>query len=149
VRWYSAESRIRNGEEMPERARKHSFHADAGTNLFRRHLSLAKRKQLCLRWLDYDQFKLDVLKEFTMLQIINQKLRLGKVSDSKLYGPNNFVWVTPKEAIEARCGQLIHVFSRTFPSMTSFAKHYGIAVSTFKYRMKVLNLTPEQAVKFN
>jgi hypothetical protein len=31
--------------------------------------------------------------------------------------------------------------------MTSFAKHYGKPVSTVKYRMKVLNLTPEQAVK--
>jgi group I intron endonuclease len=147
VRWYSAESRIRNGEEMPERARKHSFHADAGTNLFRRHLSLAKRKQLCLRWLDYDQFKLDVLKEFTMMQIINHKLRLGKVSDSKLYGPKNFLWATPKEAIEARCGKSINAFGQSFRSMTSFAKHYGKPVSTVKYRMKVLNLTPEQAVK--
>jgi hypothetical protein len=98
VRWYSVESRIRNGEEMPERARKHSFHIDAGTNLFRRHLGLVKRQQLCHRWLDYDQFKLDVLKEFTMIQIINQKLRLGKINDSKLYGPKNFAWSTSKEA---------------------------------------------------
>ncbi|WP_158972795.1 GIY-YIG nuclease family protein [Paraglaciecola sp. L3A3] len=146
VRWYSAESRIRNGEEMPERARKHSFHADAGTNLFRRHLGLAKRKQLCHRWLDYDEFKRDVLKEFTMSQIINQKLRLSKINGSKLYGPKNFVWLTSKEAIEARCGKPINAFGQSFRSMTAFAKHYGIPVSTVKYRMRVLCLTPEQAV---
>jgi group I intron endonuclease len=149
VRWYSAESRIRNGEEMPDQSRKHSAHMEAGTNLFRRHLGLAKRKQLCRRWLDYDLFKLDVLKEFTMTQIIDQKLRLGKIKGPKLYSQSNFAWVTPKEAIEARCGKPINAFGQSFLSMTSFAKHNGIAVSTVKYRMKVLNLTPEQAVKFN
>jgi group I intron endonuclease len=146
VRWFSAERRIRNREYLFALTRKNSTHKDAGTNFFRRHLGLAKRKQLCRKWLDYDEFKRDVLKEFTMMQIINQKLRLGKVSGSKLYGPKNFIWVNAQEAIEARCGKLIHVFSQSFPSMTSFAKHYGIAVSTVKYRMKVLNLTPDQAV---
>jgi hypothetical protein len=93
VPYYCAERRIRNGEEIPDQVRKHSAHMEAGTNLFRRHLGLAKRKQLCHRWLDYDLFKLDVLKEFTMKQIINQKLRLSKTSDSAPYGPDNFGWV--------------------------------------------------------
>jgi hypothetical protein len=93
VPYYCAERRIRNGEEIPDQVRKHSAHMEAGTNLFRRHLGLAKRRQLCHRWLDYDLFKLDVLKEFTMKQIINQKLRLSKISDSAPYGPDNFGWV--------------------------------------------------------
>jgi hypothetical protein len=93
VPYYCAERRIRNGEEIPDQVRKHSAHMEAGSNLFRRHLGLAKRRQLCHRWLDYDLFKLDVLKEFTMKQIINQKLRLSKISDSAPYGPDNFGWV--------------------------------------------------------
>jgi hypothetical protein len=99
VRWYSALSRILNGEKLPESTRKHSTHIEAGTNLFRRYLGLAKKNKLCQRWLDYDLFKLDVLKEFTMTQIINQKLRLSKITVSKPYGPKNFAWSTPKEAI--------------------------------------------------
>jgi group I intron endonuclease len=149
VPYYCAERRIRNGEEIPDQVRKHSAHMEAGSNLFSKYLDFEKRKQLCLRWLDYDEFKRDVLKEFKMMQIINQKLRLGKINDSKLYGPKNFVWVTPKEAIEARCGKPINAFGQSFRSMTSFAKHYGKPVTTVKYRMKVLNFTPEQAVKFN
>ncbi|MFT6910741.1 MAG: hypothetical protein ACJAS1_007478, partial [Oleiphilaceae bacterium] len=88
----------------------------------------------------------DVLKEFTMMQIINQKLRLGKINVSRPYGPKNFVWFTQQEAIDKRCGKPINAFGQSFASMTSFAKHYGIAGSTIKYRMKVMNLTPEQAI---
>jgi hypothetical protein len=163
VRWYSAERRIRicirnsnsdsnhnyNCEDIYAHTRKNSSHADAGTNLFSRYLDLEKRKQLCSRWLNYDLFKKDVLKEFTMMQIINHKLRLGKINDSKLYGPKSFLWFTPKEAVEARCGKPINAFGQSFRSMTSFAKHYSKPVSTVKYRMKVLNLTPEQAVMFS
>jgi group I intron endonuclease len=147
VRWYSAESRIRNGEEMPDQSRKHSAHMEAGTNLFRRHLGLAKRKQLCRRWLDYDEFKRDVLKEFTMTQIIDQKLRLGKIKGPRLYSQSNFVWVTPKEAIEARCGKPINAFGQIFPSMTACSVYFDMPVSTLKYRIRVLKLTPEQAVE--
>jgi hypothetical protein len=99
VRWFTAERRIRNRtrnhncEDIYAKTRKNSTHMEAGSNLFRRYLGLAKRKQLCHRWLDYDLFKLDVLKEFTMMQIINQKLRLSKISDSAPYGPDNFGWV--------------------------------------------------------
>jgi group I intron endonuclease len=132
VRWYSAESRIRNHncEDIYAHTRKNNTHADVGSNLFSRYLGFEKRKQLCRRWLDYDEFKRDVLTEFTMMQIINQKLRLGKINASRLYGPKNFAWVTPKEAIEARCGKPINAFGQSFLSMTSFAKHNGIAVST-------------------
>jgi hypothetical protein len=147
VRWYSAESRIRNGEEMPDQSRKHSAHMEAGTNLFRRHLGLAKRKQLCRRWLDYDEFKRDVLTEFTMMQIINQKLRLGKINGSRLYGPKNFAWVTQKEAIEARCGKPINAFGQSFVSITACSVYFDMPVSTLKYRIRVLKFTPEQAVK--
>jgi hypothetical protein len=144
VRWFSAERRIRNRENLYALTRKNSTHKDAGTNFFRRHLGLASRKQLCLKWLDYDEFKRDVLKEFTMMQIINQKLRLGKVSGSKLYGPKNFVWVTQQEAIDARCGKPINAFGQSFPSMTSLAVLFDMPVSTLKYRISVMSLTPEQ-----
>jgi hypothetical protein len=98
VRWFTAERRIRNRirnhnrEDIYAKTRKNSTHMEAGSNLFRRYLGLAKRKQLCHRWLDYDLFKLDVLKELTMMQVINQKLRLSKISDSAPYGPDNFGW---------------------------------------------------------
>jgi group I intron endonuclease len=146
VRWFTAERRIRNREDIYANTRKNSTHADAGSNLFSRYLGFEKRKQLCLRWLDYDEFKRDVLKEFKMMQIINQKLRLGKINDSKLYGPKNFVWATPKEAIEARCGKPINAFGQSFPSITACAVYFDMPVSTLKYRIRVLKLTPEQAV---
>jgi group I intron endonuclease len=147
VRWFTAERRIRNHEDIYAHTRKNSPHADAGTNLFSRYLGLEKRKQLCRRWLNYDLFKKDVLKEFTMMQIINQKLRLGKISGSKLYGPKSFLWFTPKEAIEARCGKPINAFGQSFPSITACSVYFDMPVSTLKYRIRILKLTPEQAVE--
>jgi hypothetical protein len=84
-----------------------------------------------------------------MMQIINRNLRLCKVNGSRLYGQNNFVWVTPKEAIEARCGKLIHAFGQSFSSLTALALLFDMSVSTLKYRIRVLKLIPEQAVTFN
>jgi hypothetical protein len=146
VRWFTVERRIRNREDIYANTRKNSTHADAGSNLFRRYLGLINTKQLCRRWLDYDLFKLDVLKEFTMTQIIDQKLRLGKIKDPRLYSQSNFVWVTPKEAIEARCGKPINAFGQIFPSMTACSVYFDMPVSTLKYRIRVLKFTPEQAV---
>jgi hypothetical protein len=147
VRASSAIRRIHSKEDIYAHTRRNSLHVDAGTNLFRRHLGLVKRKQICRRWLDYDLFKLDVLKEFTIMEIVNKKLRLGKIKGSRLYGPKSFLWFTSRKAIEARCGKPINAFGQSFPSITAFAKHYGKPVSTVKHRMRVLRFTPEQAVK--
>ncbi|MBU3020164.1 GIY-YIG nuclease family protein [Paraglaciecola agarilytica] len=150
IRYFSVESCIRNGKDIPDITnppRKNSTHKDAGNNLFRRHSSLLKRNRLSHEWIDYDTFKRDVLLVISLKEIAKKKLRLTKISNKKAFGPFNFSWVTAKKANEVRCGKVITAFGKDFPSMTALAKHYGMPVSTLKYRIRVLKLVTEQAIQ--
>ncbi len=149
IRYFSVESCIRNGRDIPDITnppRKNSTHKDAGNNLFRRHSSLLKRGRLCNEWKDYDVFKRDVLQVVSLKHIVEKGLRLTKSRQTKPFSPSNFSWVTVKRANEARFGKIITAFGKEFQSMTALAEHYGVPVSTMKYRIRFLNLSPELAV---
>lgn len=90
---YVIENRIRKGDlNLLSSSRRHSKHLDAGTNLFRRHLQLKRRKRLDNSWFDYDRFKADVLENTSMKDILMKKLRLKTINSKKLFSKKNFNW---------------------------------------------------------
>jgi len=140
---YVVESRLRSGEPLPTKSRKHSKHPDAGSNLFRRWLALKKRypSEVDPEWSDsFDAFKADVSPS------LRQELRLTRIDNSKPWGPGNWKWVTPTKMVEATHGKSIFVKETEFPSLQAVAKAFGIGYSVLKDRINRQGLTPEQAV---
>ena len=141
---YVVLKRLVKGEPIPTRARRHSKHLEAGSNLFRRWLALKKRhpQMVDSSWFEsYDQFKADVGLP------VNPELQLVRIDDSKPWGPKNFEWVTVQEKMDRLSGISLVVDGNCFPTLVALAKHYGIGVSTLKYRIKNQGMTPEAAVR--
>jgi group I intron endonuclease len=72
--------RLYANQKMPTRARRHSKHPDAGTNLWRRWKQLIRSTKLNIRngevadeWLEYDNFKNDTFKTFNPALCLTRK----------------------------------------------------------------------------
>jgi hypothetical protein len=137
------EKRLRNGEPLPAKARKHSKHPDAGSNLFRRWRAMLKRHpgKIDAAWADnYDRFKSDVETSFS------EDLELVREDDSQPWGPTNFAWVTTQRKLEKSHGKAMRVHDIEYPSLKAVADAYGIGLSTLKDRIDRQGMTPDQAV---
>jgi group I intron endonuclease len=137
-------TRLSAGKALPKKARVHSNHPDAGTNLFRRWLGLKKRHPVDISddWLnDYDLFKGDVAKDYV------DGLELVRVDPAKPWGKLNCKWVTTQEKVEQVHGKGLTCNEDYYPSFESLARAYGIGTSTLKDRIKRQGMSPEDAVK--
>lgn len=136
------ETRLRAGAPLPESARVHSKHPDAGKNLFRRWKGMLKRHpgKVCDEWLDYDAFKAAV--EPTR-EIDLDLVRLNPLTP---WGPGNFKWVTQQERVERIHGKALCVRGKCYPSIEAVAREFAIGTSTLKDRIGRQRMTIDDAV---
>ncbi len=135
--------RLSKNQPIPARARIHSNHPEAGSNLFRRWLALKKRHPQMVdeAWVEsYDDFKRDIG------GLVDPKLQLVRVDVAKPWGPENFKWITVQQKIDLLSGNPVRVHGRDFPSIAAVARHFGIGKSTLKNRINVQGMTVEEAV---
>jgi hypothetical protein len=140
--------RLAHGELLPIKARRMSRHPEAGTNLWRRWKSLINATkvgrrdgEVCARWEDYDNFADDVRNGY------RPELRLIRKDDSQPWCSNNFQWVSKQVAVESIQGETYQIDGKTFGSLASIARAYGIRVSTLKYRIKEKGMSVEEATR--
>lgn len=135
------ERRLRNGQELPESARKRSYHPEAGTYYWRRWKSHMKSpKRVHPDWHDYDAFKRDTIGSF------HDELFLTRIDKSKPLGPANFRWVSQTERNRHISGVSLIAFGKTYSSYSALAEEFGIGVSTIKNRIVTQGMSPEEAV---
>ncbi|MFC1797005.1 GIY-YIG nuclease family protein [Pseudomonadota bacterium] len=138
------EKRLRTNQPLPTKARTHSDHPDAGSNLYRRWLALKRRhvKNVAQEWLDdYDQFKSDVEPSFS------EGAMLLRIDSSKPWGPENWRWGSAIEAVESVHGKPLVVHGIGYASRNALARKFGISYSTLKHRLDKQGLSPEEAVE--
>jgi len=136
-------SRLINERPLPNKARKHSRHPEAGSNLFRRWLSLLKRypDMIESRWIEsYDNFKADVFPH-------DPSANLVRIDDKRPWGSTNFEWMSTQEKVDRHHGKSVVIRGVTFPSLKAVAKHFAIGVSTLKNRIGKQGMTIEYAVE--
>lgn len=142
---YIIEKRIRRNAPLPKKARRHSKHPEAGSNLWKRWLSLVRKNIVCPEWeieedgKGYENFKHDMNIPPT------SKHKLVRLNNSLPFSASNCRWMLPQEEREFICGQKIVVFGKTFDTLTKVADEYKISLSTLIYRIKS-GLSPEDAV---
>ncbi|MCE6958840.1 hypothetical protein LAZ40_07230 [Cereibacter sphaeroides] len=128
--------RLLTGQPLPERARRHSRHPEAGTILFRKWLGLRKRAadgltaELVDAWADYDTWKRDTQATG------KEDLDLYRPERSAPWGPDNFAWGTATDRVTSIHGREIRAFGRTWPSKAAACKDHGIGVGTFNFRLE-------------
>ncbi|ELB2253937.1 hypothetical protein QNS24_003328 [Vibrio parahaemolyticus] len=141
------EAAIREGRNIPEKARRHSKHPKAGTPLFRQHLQLIRKNadngMVSPRWLSFDNFDSDMAK---IPKPSEQKTKFVRIDDSLLWGPDNVEWMSGASTVAKTHGKPLQIGDESFPSETEAARHYGLAPSTLKYRLNKRGMSPEQAV---
>jgi len=139
---YVIRNRIKENKPIPLHVRKHSKHRLAGSNIFRRWLALIKRHpdMIFLQWeCSFDSFLHDV-------SPVPPKKQLTRIDPTQPWGPNNFSWLTKKEAIELTHGKSIIVFGKLYRSHTALANAFKISVSTLKNRVFKQRMSYEEAV---
>ncbi len=127
-------SRFSGGKPLPDKARKHSKHDDAGTPLFRQHLGLLKRARdrgdfVDPAWQDYERFKADVTST-------PGRGRLTRIDESQPWGPGNWTWMTHKDIVARTHGKAVEAFGRSWPTLEEALKEYGIGSGTYNFRIK-------------
>lgn len=139
--------RLLANEKMPVKARTHSKHPDAGSNLWRRWKQLIRDTRLNIRngeianeWFEYDNFKNDTLKTY------NPELCLTRKDETLPWGKNNFEWTTKKERVTKTFGGKYIVEGIIYNSLTAVAEKYEINLTTLKYRIDKLHMNVEEAV---
>ena len=140
-------TRLREGKDLPERARTASKHPDAGGNLWRRWKSLLNATQSGARsgfvssaWLDYERYKRDVELGYRV------DLRLVRLDDKEPWGSGNFQWASRQQAVEKVHGKTYQLGEQLFGSLQSLSAHCRVSVSTLRYRIHKAGMTTEQAV---
>lgn len=138
-------SRLAAGEPIPEQARKHSDHPEAGTILFRKWLGLKKRVRdgntspIVPEWDDYDTWKRDTDADD------KEHLDFYRPIRDEPWGPTNFAWGTGDDRVTSVHGKELSAFGKVWPSRTAACKAFGIGKSTFEFRLKA-GKTVEEAL---
>lgn len=137
-------SRLQKNLTLPKQdsVRRHSKHPDAGSNLYRRWLSMRKRHAdgVTDDWMnDYERFKADV-------SPVPAEMELVRKRPNKPWGPGNFEWVSTQQKIERVHGRKLIVNGVPYPSWSSVARAHGIGVSTLKNRVKEQGMSIDEAI---
>ncbi|MEP3667796.1 MAG: hypothetical protein ABJN42_13810 [Roseibium sp.] len=132
------ESRYRSGDPLPDQARKHSDHPEAGSDLFRQWLGIKKRAamtgaDIVDAWLDYDVWKADVAG-------LAGEGRLTRKDETRAWGPGNCVRLDHKEIVRRTHGKTFEAFGRTWPTKQDALDEYGIPRNVFDLRVKSMSV---------
>lgn len=133
--------RLINNRPLPQKARKHSKHPEAGSNIYRRWLALLKRhgESVCQEWrVSYDTFKKDI-------SPIQADKRLSRIDSNEPWHAANITWLARKEIIKNTHGTQAYAFGVQYASLTSLANDYCISVSTLKNRIYKQGMSIEDA----
>lgn len=128
------ESRYREGLPLPEKARTHSDHPEAGSPLFRQWLGMKKRAAetgpgVAEVWLNYDAWKLDVSK-------LAGNGRLTRIDERRPWEPGNCVRLEHREIVRRTHGQAFNALGRTWATKQDALDAHGIARNTFDLRLR-------------
>ncbi len=137
---------IRNNKPLPKKARIHSKHHLAGTNIFRRWLAHFNNDNLCDEWAVRNEGE-DGFEAFLHIvgQPISSDYELCPIDGNQKLSPTNFQWLTTQEKVDMQCGEKITAFGKEYTSHSALAKQFGIPLSTLKDRLS-RGQTPEEAV---
>jgi hypothetical protein len=128
------------------RAREHSDHPEAGTNLWRRwkgmHKTTAKKTRsgaIDPRWNAYDSFAADVRPTF------KPGLELVRLDDAEPWGPGNFQWISRGQRVAHTHGKTLIVGGVTYDSVEALSAATGIRASTLRNRLS-RGMSPDEAI---
>lgn len=140
-------TRYRAGRPLTEKARSQSKHQEAGTNLWRRWLSLLNGVRRGVRqgpidpsWIaSYDAFAKDVRPTY------DENLEMVRIDETKAWGPGNFTWTTRGQRVAQSHGASLTAGGVAYDSIQALAKASGIGTSTLKYRLGK-GMSPDEAI---
>lgn len=124
----------REEKPLPDRARKHSKHPEAGSDLFRQWLGIWKRAEeigaaVNLRWADYDCWKADI-------EMVAGEGRLTRADETLPWGPDNVIRMSIAEIVQRTHGKEIAAFGRRWPVQQHAFDEFSIPRNTFAWRIK-------------
>lgn len=128
------ESRYREGCPLPEKARTHSGHPEAGSPLFRQWQGMKKRAAktgagVAEVWLNYDAWKSDIAK-------LAGNGRLTRVDETRPWEPGNCVRLERREIVRRTHGQAFTALGQTWATKQDALDAYGIPRNTFDLRLR-------------
>jgi group I intron endonuclease len=129
--------RLAADEPLPENARRHSKHPEAGSILFRKWLGLCKRARegatgsLVPEWTN----SYDIWKQDTAAQGM-EELDFYRPDPDMPWGPKNFAWGSAQERVSSVHGKGLSVLGKWYPSRTAACRDHGIGKGTFEFRLK-------------
>jgi len=149
VKQYVAESRLRQGRELPSESRQRSFNKEAGTIFFRKHLGLKRKELLCIDWLNFDNFKHDITQMgYQIESILDNQLILFRPDKTRPYSKTNCVFISRAKERARSTGNEYDVFGKTYSGLAEVARAHNIKETTLRNRVKNMKLPIELAVNF-
>ncbi len=135
------DQRLRRGDILPERSRRHSKHPDAGNSLWRQWKSLLnaieKKKrpgEICIAWENipdgYESFKKSVGERPSIQH------KLYRIDETLPWEPGNVEWLSIKEGISRVHGKKNIFKETTYVTIKEIAEAHDIKRTTLTYRLK-------------
>ncbi|WP_282118870.1 GIY-YIG nuclease family protein [Ruegeria atlantica] len=123
----------RDDRPLPEKARKHSKHPEAGSELFRQWLGMWKRAEMngsavVEAWEDYDSWKADTTS-------LGGDGRLTRRDETLPWGPENMTLMPHSEIVRRTHGRKIRAFGRVWEVKKDALDEFGIPRNTFDHRI--------------
>ena len=124
----------RNDRPLPEKARKHSKHPEAGSELFRQWLGMWKRAEMngsavVEAWEDYDLWKADTTS-------LGGDGRLTRIDETLPWGPETMTLIPHSDIVRRTHGKEIRAFGRVWEVKKDALDEFGILRNTFDHRIK-------------
>jgi len=124
----------REDRPFPDKARTHSNHAEAGSELFRQWLGMWKRAEMngsevAEEWEDYDVWKADTTS-------LDGDGRLTRIDEMRPWGPDNMTFMAHSDIIRRTHGKCIEAFGRVWEVKQDALKEFAIERNTFDFRIK-------------
>ncbi|OUS19961.1 hypothetical protein A9Q95_13195 [Rhodobacterales bacterium 59_46_T64] len=123
----------REDRPLPEKARKHSKHPEAGNELFRQWLGMWKRAEMngagvVNAWEDYDTWKADMAS-------LGGDGRLSRMDETMPWGPDNMTRMEHSDIIRRTHGKEIRAFARVWEVKLDALDEFSIPRNTFNHRI--------------
>ena len=96
--------------------------------------------ELWSEWRDATEWKRDIAQDR------HEGDHLVHLDPTKPFAPGNFAWMTNAEKMVHQHGTAVSCFDKDYASLTELALAYDLSVSTLKYRINQIGMTPEEAV---
>ncbi|OOY31271.1 hypothetical protein BMI88_09125 [Thioclava sp. F36-6] len=124
----------RADRNLPEKARKHSKHPEAGSGPFRQWLGMWKRAEMngsgvVEAWENYDTWKADTTS-------LGGKGRLTRIDATQPWGPQNITLMAASDIVRRTHGKKIRAFGRVWEVKQDALDEFSIPRNTFDHRIK-------------